>query len=208
MNLSVEDTERSFIPADSYLTGYLNTIDEYYPSDGIEVYFVFESNGSDIYDNRDELANLSDRLAGKSTDKPYIAEPKGDKFINVMSGFADHLTNSGSTLTGITLGSDNWPTTEADFVSELAAFASRNNTEGSEYATDVVFNGDKTAVTAIRMKSEYVRLTKIEGSRVIDDADKQILAMDATRDMIDSWDDLPTVFPYSEKFIAVEGKLI
>merc|ERR1719223_1792732 len=29
--------------------------------------------------------------------------------------------------------------------------------------------------------------------------------MDATREMIDSWDDIPEVFPYSDKFIAIEG---
>merc|ERR1719223_777857 len=29
--------------------------------------------------------------------------------------------------------------------------------------------------------------------------------MDATREMIDSWDDIPEVFPYSDQFIAIEG---
>merc|ERR1712038_279135 len=207
MNLSVEDTERSFVPANSYLTGYLNTIDEYYPSSGIDVYFIFESEGSEIYDQREELANLSSRIEGKSTEAPFIAEPTGEKFSNVMDGFAAHLA-TGTTITGITLGSDSWPTSEADFVQELSAYASFSNAGengGDMYASDVVYNDDKTSVKAIRMKSEYVRLTKLKGSKVIDDADKQIAAMDATREMVGSWEDLPKSFPYSEKFIAVEG---
>merc|ERR1712038_1050730 len=207
MNLSVEDTERSFVPANSYLTGYLNTIDEYYPSSGIDVYFIFESEGSEIYDQREELANLSSRIEGKSTEAPFIAEPTGEKFSNVMEGFAAHLA-TGTTITGITLGSDSWPTSEADFVQELSAYASFSNAGengGDMYASDVVYNDDKTSVKAIRMKSEYVRLTKLKGSKVIDDADKQIAAMDATREMVGSWEDLPKSFPYSEKFIAVEG---
>lgn len=208
MNLSVEDTERSFIPNDSYLTRYLNTADEFYPSNGISVSFIFESDGSEIYDKKEELANLASRLSNKSTEAPFIAEPTGEKFSNVMAGFASHLEN-GSPLSGITLGSDNWPTSETDFATELTAYANLGNTGkdgGAKYASDVVYNDDKTSVKAIRITSEYVRLTKREGSRVIDDADKQIEAMDATRDMIDSWDDLPQAFPFSEKFIAVEGK--
>jgi hypothetical protein len=40
---------------------------------------------------------------------------------------------------------------------------------------------------------------------LIDDAARQIDAMDSTRDMVNSWDDLPTAFAYSSKFITIEG---
>jgi len=74
------------------------------------------------------------------------------------------------------------------------------------YVSDVSFTDNtRSSLEAIRVKSEYVCLTKLKGSKVIDDAEKQIDAMDATREMIDSWDDLPDTFPYSEKFIAIEG---
>lgn len=194
LNLSVEDTERSFIPNDSYLTGYLNTIDEYYPSSGIEVQIVFEGS-NDIFKSMEELANLDARLAGKSDAPYYIAEPTSEEtYRNVMSGFSSYLNSTGSS----------WPTTEADFLTELAAYTTFG-APGQEYIADVSFDDTMTSLKAIRVNTEYVRLTKMKGSKVIDDADKQVVAMDATRDMIDSWDDLPSAFPYSEKFIAIEG---
>lgn len=61
---------------------------------------------------------------------------------------------------------------------------------------------------AIQIKSEYVALTKVgRGDKIIDDADRQIDAMDDTRSMVESWTDLGELsrFVYSEKFIAIEG---
>lgn len=202
MNLSVEDTQRSFVPKDSYLTGFLNTADEYYPTSGIDLFLVVEG-GSNIYGQKEALADLGARISEKSTSPPYIAEPDVEKFRNVMSGFKSNLNSKGA-ITNITLGDDNWPMNEEDFVSELAKFASFGQ-DGQAYATDVSFDETGTKLKAIRIKSEYTRLTKLEGSRVIDDADKQIEAMDATREMIEGWDDLESVTPYSEKFIAIEG---
>jgi len=143
-------------------------------------------------------------LEGQSTAPPYIAEPVGDKYSNVMVGFHSSLSTIGS-ITGVALGSDNWPTSEDDFVTELAAYTSFQG-PGSQYILDVSFSDDtRTTLNAIRIKSEYIRLTKLEGTKVIDDAERQIKAMDETRNMIDSWDDLPSSFPYSEKFISIEG---
>ncbi len=204
MNLSVEDTERSFVPSDSYLTSYLNTADEYYPTTGIELFFVFQGS-SNLYEQRENLAALDSRLEGKSTMAPYIAEPASeDKYRNVMAGLSAYLSSSGS-ISGVALGTDNWPTNEEDFITELSAFTSIG-APGSQYALDVSFADEsRTTLEAIRVKSEYVRLTKLKGSKVIDDADKQIAAMDATRELIESWDDLADTFPYSQKFISIEG---
>lgn len=203
MNLSVEDTQRSFIPGDSYLTGYLNTLDEYYPSSGIELNIVFEGS-SDIYNSREGLANLESRVSGKSTAAPFITEPVSEEvFRNVMSAFASNLNTNGA-ISGIELGDDKWPKNEADFVKELAAFTGFGAI-GQRFYSDVSFDSSRTTLRSVRVKTEYVRLTKNQGSKVIDDADKQIAAMDATRDMINDWDDLPSAFPYSEKFISVEG---
>lgn len=198
LNLAVEDTQRSFIPSDSYLTNYLNTADEFFPSTGIDLYIVFEGSSS-IYSNRDSLQSLDSRIKDKSTVAPFIAEPVGDKYRNVISGFYEYLSSDG--YDGVTLGSDNWPQTEADFATELLAYAKKT----SAYAQDVSFN-DSNELEAFRVKLEYVRLTKKKGSKVIDDAEKQIEAMDATRAMVDSWDDISVdTFTYSEKFIAIEG---
>jgi len=205
MNLTVEDTEREFIPAGSYLNDYFEAADEYFPSKGIDLYITFEGS-SDIYANRQELAELADRLSGKSEEAPFIAEPVSEEaYQNVMTGLYQYLVASGSGAIGnVTLGDDNWPTNEADFVLTITNYASFFG-PGAQYSQDLALSEDGTALEAFKVKSEYVRLTKLSRGDIIDDADRQIEAMDATRDMIESWTDLQPSFPYSEKFITIEG---
>lgn len=205
VNLSVEDTEREFIPAGSYLNDYFDAFDEYFPSEGIDLFIVFED-GSNIYKNRQELAELNTRLTGLSGQPPYIAEPISEEaYRNVMTGLSAFLSENGSGAIGnVTLGDDMWPTNEEDFYITLRSYASFTG-PGAVYAQDVVFD-NTTALTAFRVKSEYVRLTKKDRSgNVIDDADRQIEAMDATRALIESWTDLQPAFPYSSKFSTIEG---
>lgn len=207
LNLSVENTERAFIPSGSYLTKYINAADDYYPSSGTALFFVFEG-GSDIYSKRAFLAGLDDKLTGLSTDAPYIAEPTSTStYRNVMTGLEAFLIASGSVSVGnAPLGGDKWPTNEADFVSTLKEYASFTG-PGAIYAQDIFYNSDNTQVEAIRVECAYISLTKTKpNGDVIDDAEKQIKAMDETRDMISSWgDDVPDVFPYSQNFISIEG---
>lgn len=205
LNLEVEDSERAFIPEESYLNSYIKTVDEFYPSTGIDLFIVFE-NGSEIYNKRQPLANLEERLSGLSGDAPYIAEPVSvAAYRNVLHGLSLYLNTSGSEMIGnATLGADNWPITEDDFTYTLGMYASFEG-PGAQYAQDISFSENGTVIEAIRIQTEYVRLTKLNVGEIIDDADRQIEAMDATRELVDSWDDLPPAFPYSEKFIAIEG---
>jgi len=207
INLPVEDTQRAFIPSDSYVTEWLGTFDENFPSaGGIDVAFVFEDN-DEIYKSRNELASLHTRLAGKSTSSPWIAEPvPAATYRNVLAGYKENVGN----FSDVELGDDGWPTSSDDFVSSLRYFLFDSG-YGSAYVTDVAFGGtndNTTTIDAIQILSEYVGLTKqkSDGS-IIDDADRQIDAMDDTRTMVEeSWTDLPEQrFVYSEKFIAVEG---
>ena len=203
LNLTVEDSERSFIPDKSYLLEYFDAADNYYPSTGIELAIVFEGS-SDIYASREGLATLDERLAGKSGSAPFIAEPVSETaYSNVMAGFSSYLKNAGGNL-NVTLGSDGWPTSEADFVTALTGYAGFGGA-GSRYARDFILSADAKSVDAIVVRSEYVRLTKTNGDKVIDDADRQIEAMDETRALVGSWTDLPERFTYSEKFISIEG---
>eukprot|EP00980_Cylindrotheca_fusiformis_P028513 scaffold22607_cov123-Cylindrotheca_fusiformis.AAC.10 len=206
MNLSVEDSQRDFIPEGSYLTDYFEAADDYFPSTGIDLAIVFEG-GDDIYRYRQNLADLDSRLSGKATQPPYIAEPAtSQSYKNVMDGLAIYLNASGSAAIGnVPLGDDNWPTTQEDFVTTLKNYTSFGSPGGGDYARSVSFSDDGTAVNAIKIDAAYVRLTKEMGGEVIDDADKQIDAMDETRDMVSGWEDLPERFVYSPKFIAVEG---
>jgi hypothetical protein len=73
------------------------------------------------------------------------------------------------------------------------------------YAQDVDFSKDLSQVKAIRVHAKYVHLTKTCGTDIIDDAEKQIDAMDNTCVLINSWDDLPKTFPFSNKFITIVG---
>ena len=201
-NLSVENTQRAFIPSDSYLTSYINTADSFYPTSGNTFYFIFED-GSDIYKNRVNLANLYEELEGKESSPPYIADPSS-VYRNVMTGMRDYF-QSGQTLAGITTGDDFFPDTEAGFIAAMQSFASFQT--GSPYASDVVYNANNTMIQAIRVESAYVSLTKEKANGdIIDDAEKQIKAMDATREMTESWgEEYPSVTTYSEVFIGVEG---
>ena len=205
MNLSVEDSERNFVPPDSYLNDYLDAADEYFPDQGVGLYITFEQS-AEIYSDRQALSELESRLTGLSTAPPYISEPVSEEaYRNVMSGFAEYLAESGTgAIGGAPLGDDNWPTTEADFVSTLALYASITG-PGAEYAQDVAFSLYGSQLEAFRVKLEYVKLVKADNGEVIDDADKLIDAMDSTRAMVDSWDDLPPAFPYSDKFLTIEG---
>lgn len=77
---------------------------------------------------------------------------------------------------------------------------------GAMYARDVKFSEDGTTVEAIRIESSYVALKKKKANGdIIDDADKQINAMDTTRELVESWKDDVVVTPYSSEFISIEG---
>jgi Niemann-Pick C1 protein len=202
-NLSVEDSQRNFIP-DGYLADYFEAADSFFPSTGINLNIVFEGQTA-IYNARQNLADLDSRLTGLSSDPPYIGEPISEEaYRNVMTGLYDYLVANGSDqIGGATLGDDSWPTTEVDFLSTIQNYASFSG-PGSVYSRDLSLS-ESGSLQAIRVKSEYVRLTKSNNGEIIDDADRQIEAMDSTRDLLESWDDLPPSFPYSPKFIDIEG---
>jgi len=203
LNLTVEDTQRAFIPADSYVQTYLDTSDEFFDT-GIDLAVVFEGS-TEIYEARVALADLQERVSGLSEQPPYIAEPTSDQtYQNVMTSLSMYL-NETSNSTEVALGPDNWPTTEEGFVRAMKEFVAFGS-PGYEFATDVVFGDDGLSVEAVKVELKYVRLVKTKGNEIIDDSDKQIEAMDATRALVESWDDTTsTRFPYSEKFLEIEG---
>mmetsp|Transcript_6719 Transcript_6719/g.14657 ORF Transcript_6719/g.14657 Transcript_6719/m.14657 type:complete len:1019 (-) Transcript_6719:132-3188(-) len=205
VNLPVEDSARNFIPQDSYINTYSATADEYFPSSGTSLYITFE-NGESIYSNRVSLAELDTRVKGLSEEPPYIAEPTSDStYQNVMTGLKQYLSDSGTAnIGGATLGEDGWPTSYEDFVSTIVKYTDARG-PGSTYRGDVAYDSTKTNIQAYRVKLEYVRLTKEFRGEVLDDASRQIEAMDATREMVESWEDLQPSFPYSAQFIAIEG---
>jgi len=201
MNLSVEDSERNFIPQDSYVNDYIASSDEYFPSSGSELFIVFE-NPDKIYADRTSMAGLAERVSGLSKSAPYIAEPEGESYRNVMSGLQEYLSVSGTDKIGnVTLGSDSWPTTQQDFVLTLKQYAA--NPENG-YSQDVKFSPNNE-LEAVKVKLQYIKLIKKFRGRDVQDSDKQIEAMDETRKLVDSWNDLPLRFTYSSKYLSIEG---
>lgn len=205
VNLSVEDSGRAFIPEESYVTDWLDASDEYFPSQGTQVFFVFEGS-SEIYASRSYLAVLENRLSDKSEMPPFLAEPVSeDAYQNVMEGLAAYLAFFGTSAVGnAALGDDGWPTTEADFVETLRQYTSFTG-PGAIYAQDVSY-ADDGSLAGYRVLSKYVKLVKKEkDGEMIDDAAKLIDAMDSTRAMVEGWEDLPPAFPYSTYFYTIEG---
>lgn len=206
MELPVEDSSRNFIPEDSYIKDYAAVADVYFPSSGTSLYITFE-NGEDIFARRQELSELKSRVSGLSQQSPYIAEPDSDStYQNVMAGMKTYLDTYGSVLqySNVTFGDDGWPANYNDFVAILSSYVNIFG-PGAAYAQDVSFSSGTTELEAIRVKLEYVRLTKLRRNEIIDDAKRQIESMDDTRAMVASWTDLPSAFPYCAKFIDIEG---
>lgn len=206
MNLSVEDSSRSFIPQGSYVQGYFDSQDEYFPISGVTLYVTFE-NGEEVYAKRSELAKLELRLTGLSEDPPYIAEPNTEEtYKNVMSGLSEYLATQGtSEIGGVQLGDDNWPTNYADFVTTLKEYSDFTG-PGAQYARALSFSEDEsTSLNAFHVELTYVTLTKQQRGKTIDDSDKLIDAMDETRKIVENWDNLPSRFTFSENFRSIEG---
>jgi hypothetical protein len=205
LNLSVEDSGRKFIPEGTYVDEWLTNSDALFKAQGTDLFITF-TGSSEIYDKRVELANLSSRLAGLSTKPPYISEPVSQEaYRNVMSGYYDFIQTSGTGPVGaVDVGDDGWPTSEADFVRSLSLYASFTG-PGAAYAQDVSFSDDGSTLDAYRVQLEYVKLTKTQRGRQIDDAEKLIDAMDETRALHKSWDDLPPSFAKADNFLTIEG---
>ncbi len=187
------------------MTDFLRSIDTFYPSSGVDVFIVFED-GGEIYEKREFLSTLDDRLAGLSTKAPYISEPTTEgAYKNIMAGLSTYLQNNSFT-TGVTLGSDGWPMSEEDFTAVMNEYLTSR--DGFKYFRDIKFSDDGSEVLAIRVTTQLVSLTKKKmNGNIIDDADKQIEAMDAYRNLVESWgENVPkSTFLYSARFIAVEG---
>lgn len=170
------------------------------------MYFIAEGSAN-IYESRVAFADLNTRLSGLSTDAPFISEPNAEEtYRNVMTGMSAYLNSTGSSaLGGVALGSDNWPTSEEEFVTALKEYVSVSG-PGAMYARDVKFSEDAASVEAIRIQSSFVALKKKKANGdIIDDADRQIEAMDTTRELVKSWEDAVRVTPYSSEFISIEG---
>ena len=124
-----------------------------------------------------------------------------------MTGLADYLSTNGTDFS-VSLGSDGWSESYEDFITVLKEYINPKHSEGRNVSSVAFTDNSTDTEIKIRISLQYIKLTKESRGEIIDDADRQIDAMDAMRDMIKTWneeEDLPPSFPYSEKFIDIEG---
>ena len=69
-NLSVESSERSFIPDDSYILDTLDRFDKYFGDNGISVNIVTHS--YDHFARQDILGDMQSTLDGYENKPPYL----------------------------------------------------------------------------------------------------------------------------------------
>ena len=124
-----------------------------------------------------------------------------------MTGLADYLSTNGTDFS-VSLGSDGWSESYEDFITVLKEYINPKHSEGRNVSSVAFTDNSTDTEIKIRISLQYIKLTKESRGEIIDDADRQIDAMDAMRDMIKTWneeEDLPPSFPYSEKFLGIEG---
>uniref|UniRef100_A0A7S1U0H9 SSD domain-containing protein n=2 Tax=Phaeomonas parva TaxID=124430 RepID=A0A7S1U0H9_9STRA len=185
--LSVESSDRSFIPDGSYILDTFDQEDTYFAGRGTPVEVV--TTDMDYYASQGVLLSLKERMSGRETRKPYIKDPsdEGSGYESWLEEFVAYLevANPGA----LTTDADGYRVvaTEADFYAELRTYL---NAAGSQYNSSVAWQGSEE-IAASRIGFEYVSFLEDDprgGKR--DDTAKQVRAMDGMRDLVASWDDV------------------
>jgi len=183
--LSVQDTQRSFIPDDSYVATTLNKLDTYFGNNGQSVDIV--TLGGDYFASQAGLTSISTKLDALDFMKPTTPE----NFRSWAEAFRD--------ANGLVWEEDNYYTTLAAWLQGA----------GARYVDDVVWEIDadpRQGIKASRFSAEIKAMNKVVGGRLIVDADKAIEVMDELRAQCDSWSDLPggKAMPYAYIFLSWE----
>ena len=98
-----------------------------------------------------------------------------------MRDLKKYLDENGSTkIRNATLGKDSWPVTEQTFIRALMN-SIRVTWPGGDHFQDVSFSNssDFTELKVIRVKTEFVKIFKKAGSRIIKDTEEKIKDMDS-----------------------------
>jgi len=196
--LSVEDATRSFIPDGSYLLDTLDKVDEYFGEIGSDVYIVTED--FDYFANQENIAAITTALAAVEDESPYIQDVTGSTYNSWYDDYLDYVALMNTYGASISVDSDGRPTDEAEFYAHLRAYTSGM---GYQYNSSLVFDGTtQGGLSAARIQAQYKSFTKYRNGQLINDADKQIAAMDDLRAIVDEWD--IDAFPWSYDYLDWE----
>mmetsp|Transcript_16130 Transcript_16130/g.21333 ORF Transcript_16130/g.21333 Transcript_16130/m.21333 type:complete len:928 (+) Transcript_16130:228-3011(+) len=205
--LTVEDATRSFIPDGSYLLTTLDKQDKYFGELGSDVYIVTET--FDYFDKQDDLALITSELSGLEDASPYIQSPTKSGYYNWYDDYLEYVELMNTFGASISVDSDGQLTDEDEFYDNLAQFT---RGMGYQYNDSIVFADDGSSITVTRIQAKYQSFSKYRNGRLINDANKQIAAMDDLRELVDSWDigAFPWTFDYLtwETFKIIRQELI
>ena len=198
--LSVESSERSFIPDGSYLLDTFDKIDFYFGDTGYSCEVV--TLNMDYHAAQAALLDLKARFSGRESRAPFIKEP-ASAGSGYESWIEEFISYKQATAPGDLVASGDYSVVadEGTFYEDLAAWLEG---DGSQYESDVVFESSGTAISASRVHFEFISFIENDprgGKR--DDTDKQVEAMDEMRRLVDGMGDL-NAFAWSYEFLNWE----
>lgn len=195
--LAVQDTQRNFIPDDSYVASALNKVDQYFGENGQSVDIV--TLAGDYHASQTGLASISTKLQELDFVKP--AAP--GSFRSWAEAFKDACVAGAvpqcDTTTGLVA-------VDSEYYNALAVWLQG---AGARYSGDVVFvdpADPQQGIKASRFTAELAPMNRVVGGRIVVDSDRAIQVMDGLREACDSWNDLPggRAMPYTYTFLSWE----
>jgi len=196
--LSVEDAAIKFIPDDSYVMGFTKKSDRYFGTLGQGVAIVTQ--GGDYFDAQEALNSVGSRV---------------DKLNFMQSSDQDSFSNwAASYKMAIMAGSVGAPvahtngiaSSKTEYYAGLKAWLAG---PGARFAKDVKWadrKGDpQKGISATRIAAELKPFNRVEDDKLVIDSDRAVEVMDALRDAVTSWSDLPgEPFAYTYTFLSWE----
>lgn len=199
--LHLEDSQRSFMPDDSYLRATTDKMSVYYASMGTR--FDVLTLPGDYFASQAGLLKTRSRLETISV----VVKPSSDSFTSWAEGFKSACAAGVASVPVGLLDAEGLVTDKAQYYTSLSAWLQG---AGRRYTTDVVWvdaADPQKGIAATKISAELVSVKKDMGDHVIPDATSAIEAMDAIRAAVDSWTDLPggRAVPYCTEFATWEG---
>jgi len=195
-NLSVESSERSFIPDDSYILDTLDRFDKYFGDNGISVNIVTHS--YDHFARQDILGDMQSTLDGYENKPPYLQDPYSAAYDSWYTSYISWLPSAN---TSVSVDEKGRPVNEDEFYESLHEFLV--NPAGVRYNSSVIRSSDGNGIIASKIKTEYVPFRTYSQGRLQVDANKAVRAMDGLRDICDDLSE--PVFPWTYSYIQFES---
>jgi len=196
-SLDVQDTQRKFLPDDSYLLTTLEKNDEYFSDVGIKMDVMTVA--GDYFGSQRALVGIGAEL---ETVK-YVLPTSSDAYRNWAAAFKDAC---GSGAVKLAMDADGYATNQAEYYEKLMEFS---KTSGARYAGDIVWVNEadpQQGIAATKIAAELRSVKKTVGGQTTPDADSAVEAMDSIRKLCDAQTGLPggKCVPYTADFLTWE----